>query len=159
MEDPAKVRDGASEVGETTIMPRFLGIDYGTKRIGLAVSDPKATMASPLKTVQSRGDVAQDVGALVAVVREYEIDELVVGLPLNMDGTEGKQAKITRAFGEALTHQTKLPVHYCDERLSSFAAEELLRPAQLTRKKKKASLDRVAAQVMLQAFLDARAKD
>jgi putative Holliday junction resolvase len=137
-------------------MPRFLGIDYGTKRIGLAVSDPEATMASPLTTVQSRGDVAQDVVGLAAVVQEYEIDELVVGLPLNMDGTEGKQAKITRAFGEALNRQTDLPVHYCDERLSSFTAEELLRPAELTRKKKKARLDRVAAQVMLQAFLDAR---
>ena len=138
-------------------MPRFLGIDYGTKRIGLAVSDPEATMASPLTTLQSRGDAAQDVVVLAAVVREYEIDELVVGLPLNMDGTEGKQAKITRAFGEALTHQTNLPVHYYDERLSSFTAEELLRPAELTRKKKKARLDGVAAQVMLQASLDARA--
>ena len=138
-------------------MPRFLGIDYGTKRIGLAVSDPEAAMASPLTTVQSRGDVGQDVVALAAVVREYEIDELVVGLPLNMDDTEGEQAKITRAFGEALTHQINLPVHYHDERLSSFTAEELLRPAELTRKKKKARLDRVAAQVMLQAFLDERA--
>ena len=138
-------------------MPRFLGIDYGTKRIGLAVSDPDATIASPLRTIQSRGDAGQDAMAVAAVAREYEVDELVVGLPLNMDGTEGEQAKICRTFGEALQRETGLPVSYCDERLSSFAADELLRPAELTRKKKKARRDRVAAQVMLQGFLEERA--
>ena len=140
-------------------MPRFLGIDYGTKRIGLAVSDPDATIASPLRTIQSRGDAGQDAMAVAAVAREYEVDELVVGLPLNMDGTEGEQVKISRAFGEALQRETGLPVSYCDERLSSFEADELLRPAELTRKKKKARRDRVAAQIMLQTFLDARFPD
>ena len=140
-------------------MPRFLGIDYGTKRIGLAVSDPDATIASPLRTIQSRGDAGQDAMAVAAVAREYEVDELVVGLPLNMDGTEGEQAKICRTFGEALQRETGLPVSYCDERLSSFAADELLRPAELTRKKKKARRDRIAAQITLQSFLDARCPD
>lgn len=137
-------------------MPRFLGIDYGTKRIGLAVSDPGATIASPLATIPSRGEVARDGKAIAAVAREYEVDELVVGLPLNMDGTEGEQARITRVFGDALGRRTGLPLHYCDERLSSFAAKELFRDVELTRKKKKARLDRVAAQVMLQGFLDER---
>ena len=138
-------------------MPRFLGIDYGSKRIGLAVSDPDATIASPLSTVESRGDAAQDAMAVAAAAREYEVDELVVGLPLNMDGTEGEQTKISRAFGAAVQRETGLPVTYHDERLSTFEADELLRPAELTRKKKKARRDRVAAQVMLQGFLEERA--
>ena len=137
-------------------MPRFLGIDYGTRRIGLAVSDPGATLASPLATIVSRGDVARDGKAVAAVAREYEVDEFVLGLPLNMDDSEGVQAGLTRVFGDALGVRTGLPIHYCDERLSTFAAEELLRPAELTRKKKKARLDRVAAQVILQDFLDKR---
>ena len=78
---------------------------------------------------------------------------LVLGLPLNMDGTVGPQAKLVQAFGTVLAAQTGLDVHYVDERLSSFAADELLRPAELTRKKKKGVQDAVAAAVILQTFL------
>ncbi len=135
-------------------MARFLGIDYGTKRIGLAVSDADARIVTPLTTLPTRGTPAESAAAVVALAKEYDVDAFVLGLPLNMDDTEGKQAKITRSFGAELTRLTALTVHYFDERLSSFAAEELLLPAELTRKKKKARLDRVAAQVILQSFLD-----
>ena len=138
-------------------MPRFLGIDHGSKRIGLAVSDPGATIASPLSTVAASGNLPDDIAAVLSRAKEYEIDAFVVGLPLNMDDTEGGQAKTVRRFGAELGRISGKPVHYWDERLSSRAAEELLRPAELTRKKRKARLDRVAAQVMLQGFLDARA--
>ena len=138
-------------------MPRFLGIDHGSKRIGLAVSDPGATLASPLSTVAASGNLSDEIAAVLSRAEEYEIDAFVVGLPLNMDDTEGDQAKTVRRFGAELGRVSGKPVHYWDERLSSRAAEELLRPAELTRKKRKARLDRVAAQVMLQGFLDARA--
>ncbi len=135
-------------------MTRYLGIDYGSKRIGLAVGDDGARLASPVSTIAARGDVAADVRAVLAVGAEYVVDEFVVGLPLNMDDSEGPQARVARTFGAALEGASGRAVHYFDERLSSHAAEELLRNAELTRKKKKARLDRIAAQVMLQGFLD-----
>ena len=136
-------------------MPRFLGIDHGTKRIGLAVSDPGATIASPLATLDAAAKLSDQVVAVLSCAREYEIDAFVIGLPLNMDDTEGNQAKTVRRFGAEMERISGKPVHYWDERLSSHAAEELLRPAELTRKKHKARLDRVAALVILQSFLDA----
>lgn len=137
-------------------MPRFLGIDHGSKRIGLAVSDPGATLASPLTTVVASGNLSAEVAAMLSCAKDYEIDAFVVGLPLNMDDSEGNQAKTVRRFGAELQRISGRPVYYWDERLSSHAAEELLRPAELTRKKHKARLDRVAALVILQGFLDAR---
>jgi len=140
-------------------MTRYLGIDYGTKRIGLAVGDPPSAPPAPLTTLASRGNVEDDARAVLGVAVQYDIAEFVVGLPLNMDDSEGPQATLTRRFGDALARAAGLPVHYVDERLSSFAAEELLRPAELTRAKKKARADRVAAQVILQTFLDSRPPD
>ena len=137
-------------------MPRFLGIDYGSKRIGLAVSNAEATIALPLTTLRASGNPAKNAAAVATQASKHDVHEFVVGLPLNMDDTEGAQAKLSRAFGAQLARATSLPVHYHDERLSSATAEELLRPAELTRKKKKARLDRIAAQVMLQSFLDER---
>lgn len=137
-------------------MPRFLSIDHGSKRIGLAVSDPGATLALPLTTIEASGDLSDQVAAVLSWAEEYEIDAFVVGLPLNMDDTEGNQAKAVRRFGAELQRISGKPVHYWDERLSSHAAEEMLRPAELTRKKRKARLDRVAALVILQEFLDSR---
>lgn len=138
-------------------MPRFLGIDHGSKRIGLAVSDPGATLASPLTTINASGNLSDEIAAVLSYVKDYDIDAFVVGLPLNMDDTEGNQAKAVRRFGTELGRVSGKPVHYWDERLSSHAAEDLLRPAELTRKKCKARLDRVAALVILQGFLDSQA--
>lgn len=135
-------------------MPRYLGIDYGTKRIGLAVGDSEGRLVTPLRMVQPGPALEAQVRAVLAAAAEYEIDGFVVGLPLNMDDTEGPQAKLTRAFGDALAGAAHLPVHYYDERLSSCAAEELLLDAELTRKKKRGRIDSVAAQVMLQGFLE-----
>ena len=151
-----------SRVRETTkptkiTMPRFLGIDHGSKRIGLAVSDPGATLASPLTTIDAATNFSDQVAAILSYAKEFEIDAFVIGLPLNMDDTEGNQAKTVRRFGAELLRISGKPVHYWDERLSSHAAEDLLRPAELTRKKRKARLDRVAAQIMLQEFLDSEA--
>lgn len=135
-------------------MTTYAGIDYGTKRIGVAIGSGDTGIASPLDTIASTGDRHRDAKAVAALIESFEVDALVVGLPLNMDDTEGPQAKTTRMFGEALAEASEKPVHYFDERLSSVEAEELIRPADLTRKRKKKRLDRVAAQVILQAFLD-----
>ena len=134
-------------------MASYLGIDYGTKRIGLAVGDDVTQTASPVTTVTAQGQADRDADAVAAVAEEYGAAAFVLGLPLNMDSTEGPQAKLVRAFGAVLAARAGLKVHYVDERLSSFAADELLRPAELTRKKKKGVQDAVAAAVILQTFL------
>ena len=136
-------------------MMRFLGIDYGTKRIGLAVADDQANLAVGVSTVSSGRSLIDNIQAVKTVGEDYGVDAFVVGLPLNMDDTESKQAKLTRAFGDKLAQLSVKTVHYFDERLSSVTADELLRPAELTRKKRKAVQDAVAAQVILQGFLDA----
>ena len=140
------------------VMPRYLGIDYGTKRIGLAISDPDGRMASPLSVVRARGDPQGDARAVMTAVEGYEAGEIVVGLPTNMDDTEGPQAKLTRSFGRAIGQVSGLPVHYWDERLSTFAADALIRPAELTRTQRRRRRDAVAAQLILQGFLDAHAE-
>ncbi len=138
-------------------MPRYIAVDYGSKRIGLAVGDADIRLATPLTTVAASGNLTTDAKAVLAHVDDYGADELVVGLPLNMDDTEGPQAKESRRFGEELARQSGKPVHYWDERLSSIEAVERLAPAELTTKKQRARVDRVAAQVILQEFLDAGA--
>ena len=135
-------------------MTVFLGIDYGAKRIGLAVGDTEMRIAAPLKTIDAASKIADQVRAVLTAAADYEVDALVVGLPLNMDGTEGDQAKLTRQFGSALAQATTKSVCYSDERLSSVTARELLQPAELSRKGESRAENAVAAQVMLQAYLD-----
>jgi putative Holliday junction resolvase len=133
----------------------YCGIDYGTKRIGLAISDPNGKIASPLCAVPANGTKETVLARIIEAVREYDVGGWVIGLPLNMDGTEGGQAKASRRFGEYVSQTTGMTAHYWDERLSSHAADEVLSQADLTWKKKKARRDAVAAQVILQSFLDA----
>lgn len=134
----------------------LLGIDYGSKCIGLAISDAAHRMALSLDTLDATPSAARNVEAIVKVANEHEVEAFVVGLPLNMNDSEGPQAKIIRAFGLELTKQSQRPVHYQDERLSSVTADDMLQPGDFTRKKHKARRDRVAAQVILQQFLDER---
>ena len=132
-----------------------MGIDYGTKRIGLALSDPGGKIASPLAVLQPRGDLDAQVRAVIAAGIEHDVERYVLGIPLNMDGTEGEQAKLTRAFGALLGRQSGKEVVERDERLSSRGADEHLAAAELTYKKRKARRDALAAQIILQGFLDA----
>ncbi len=137
-------------------MTRYLGIDYGSKRIGLAFASDDVDFASPVTMLETRGNMPSQVAAVASVASDYDVDTYVVGLPLNMDGTAGPQAEKTRRFGDALSRTTGQTVHYFDERLSTKAAEDMLRPADLTRKKLRAVRDAVAAQVILQGYMDAR---
>lgn len=136
-------------------MQRCLGIDHGSKRIGLAVGDTASGLATPLKKLESSGTAVGDAAQLKPIIEDYEIDILVVGLPFNMDGSEGGQAKLAREYGAVLARELGLPVEFWDERLSSAAADTLLdEREELTVKKRKARRDALAAQTILQGFLD-----
>jgi putative Holliday junction resolvase len=133
---------------------RLLGVDYGTVRVGLAVSDAGRKIASPLAVWERRGP-ARDAEYFRALVAAEEVAALVVGLPVHLDGREGAKAVEARAFGRWLAETTGLPVVFWDERFSTVEAESALWQAGLTHKRRKARRDRVAAQILLQAYLDA----
>ncbi len=135
-------------------MPRILGIDYGTRRIGAALSDPGRTMAFPAEVYTPRGP-EHDARHYRELVREHEVDRIVVGLPLHTTGREGQLAGMARTFGKWLAGVTGLPVYYFDERFTTIEAEQKLIDAGLTRQKRKALRDQLAAQIMLQTYLDA----
>jgi len=132
---------------------RYLGIDYGGKRTGVAICDEMEIVVSPYKIFQSD---AQLIANLKRLILEEGVDALVVGLPYNMDGSEGGQAKIVRKFTQQLQQACEIEIHYQDERLSSFAAKSMLEPAEMGWRKRKKVLDAVAAANILQAFLDAK---
>lgn len=133
---------------------RLLGIDFGTKRVGIAVSTWEQNIASPLENY-TRKNKDQDARHFVRIVQEYDIVGLVVGLPVHMSGDEGGKAREARAFGNWLAAETERPVSYWDERFTSSMAEEHLMAAELSKKKRKGRLDMLAAQILLQSFLEA----
>ena len=133
---------------------RHAGVDYGTRRIGLAVSDPEGKIASPLGQIAASRSFEKNASGVVAALADFDVDRWVVGLPLNMDGSEGTQAKISRTFADALSKLSGCEVHLWDERLSSAQADIHMAGSGLTRKKKKLRRDMLAAQVILQGFLD-----
>ncbi len=135
-------------------MGRLLGIDHGDVRIGIALSDETAFLASPLTTVRN-GKGA--IGEIVALVVEYAVETIVIGLPRNMDGSYGPATEKVRAFAEKLKAQTDVPVAEWDERLSTVSAHNDLREAGLDGRKRKDVVDKVAARIILQNYLDAQA--
>ena len=137
-----------------TAATRLLGVDFGRVRVGLAVSDPERRIASPLATYHRR-DTAKDAEFFRSLVVKEQVGALVVGLPVHLDGTEGQKAAEARAFGRWLGETTGLPVVFYDERFTTVEAESALWEAGLTHKRRKARRDRVAAQILLQAYLDA----
>ena len=130
---------------------RYLAIDYGAKRTGLAICDPDETVASPLTVIEGQKDLLKKIKD---VVEAENVEAIVLGLPLNMDDTVGSQAKLAFQFGEQLEKVLDIPVHFQDERLSTFGADEKLAAAELSRKKKKKRLDAIAAAEILEAFLE-----
>ncbi len=136
----------------------MLGVDYGSVRLGLAVSDAERRLASPL-AVHERCGPERDAAYFRALVETEEIGAIVVGLPVHCDGREGQKAAEARGFGAWLAEATGLPVRFWDERFSTAEAESALWQAGLTHKKRKARRDRVAAQILLQAYLDAGCPD
>ncbi len=134
-------------------MAIYLGCDVGTKTIGLAISDGLGMTASPLTTIR-RIKWSHDVEALKATISEYGITHCVVGLPINMDGSEGPRCQSVRAFARNVTQDTGLGVFFWDERLSSAAVERIMLAADLSRAKRAEHVDKLAAAYILQGFLD-----
>ncbi|GAH49229.1 unnamed protein product [marine sediment metagenome] len=130
---------------------RYLAIDYGDKRTGLAICDHAETIASPLAVIQGQKDLLKKIAD---VVETENVEAIVLGLPLNMDDSQGPQVKLVFKFADRLKEHLHIPVHFQDERLTSFSAEEKLAPAQFSRGKKKKRLDAIAAAEILEAFLE-----
>ncbi len=147
----------------TELAPRFgargalLGLDLGTKTIGVAVSDPDRKLATGVETI-ARKNFTVDAERLLALATERKIVGLVLGLPVNMDGSEGPRAQSTRAFARNLMKLTDLPIALWDERLSTAAVERQLIEADVSRKKRAAVIDQHAAAFILQGALDRLAR-
>jgi len=132
---------------------RTLGIDYGRKRLGLALSDENGILASPLSVYQRR-DLEGDLSSLDRLVKEKGAGNIIIGLPLNMDGSKGKMAMEVLSFSDRLSKKLELPVFTFDERYTSLEAERVLQEASLSRKQRKTARDSLAAVLILQGWLD-----
>ncbi|NVJ93933.1 MAG: Holliday junction resolvase RuvX [Methylocystaceae bacterium] len=134
---------------------RLLGLDLGTKTIGVAISDVMRMVASPVETLE-KGKFSKDVVKLKALIAKEEVGGIVLGLPREMDGTDGKRSQSTRAFASNLSREIDLPILLWDERLSTVAVERtLIGEADMTRKRRAEVVDRAAAAYILQGVLEA----
>lgn len=132
---------------------RLIGLDLGTKTIGLALSDLGRGIASPMETIK-RKKFTLDAEKLLDICARQQVGGIVLGLPLNMDGSEGPRVQATRAFARNLTQKTDLPITYWDERLSTAAVTRTLLEADSSRAKRAEAVDKMAAAFILQGFLD-----
>lgn len=146
----------ADPEGFISALPRHgvvAGLDLGTKTIGVALSDLRRSVATPVETIK-RVKFTQDAARLLDIAARREVAGFILGLPLNMDGTEGPRAQATRAFARNLSGLTDLPIGFWDERLSTVAAERALLEADTSRARRAEVIDHVAAGFILQGFLD-----
>jgi len=136
-------------------MKRKVALDVGDVRIGVAVSDMLGITANPRETYVRKGKTfEEDIAYFVNYAKIEDADAFVIGLPLNMDGTEGPRVEVTREFGDALKEASGLDIIYVDERLTTVSAENLLISADVRREKRKTVIDKVAATIILQSYLD-----
>jgi len=135
---------------------RILGLDFGSKTVGVAVSDGLLLTAQGVETIERKDEskLRKTCARIEELIAEYEVTEIVLGLPKNMNNTEGERVEKTKAFGEMLKRRTGLPVHYWDERLTTVAAEQILMESGVRRENRKAVIDKVAAGLILQGYLD-----
>ena len=137
---------------------RLMGLDVGTKTVGVALSDELGITAQALVTYRRTGATA-DLQGLLGLIVEHGVTGLVVGLPLHMNGEEGDRAVAARKLGDALGAQANIPVHYWDERLTTVAAQRALLEGDVSRAKRKEVIDQVAAVLILQGYLQSQAKE
>ncbi len=135
---------------------RILGLDYGARTVGVAICDPLGLTAQPLETVfrKEENKLRRTLARIEEICREYGVEKIVVGLPLNMDDSEGERAALARAFGDRLASRTGLPVFYEDERLTSVEAEEVLKESRVPPRERKQVIDQIAASLILRSFLE-----
>ncbi|HEY4904268.1 MAG TPA: Holliday junction resolvase RuvX [Candidatus Sulfotelmatobacter sp.] len=153
-----ETRDEEPEAGSRkpeAVSGRILGLDVGARRIGMAVSDPLGITAQGIETLQ-RKNKRTDLAALQSVIRKYGVIEIVVGLPLRMSGAEGIQSEKMQVFAEDLRKRCGLPVHLWDERLTSAEANRLLRETDISIEKRGKAVDRMAAVLILQGWMEHR---
>ncbi|MBZ4688045.1 MAG: putative holliday junction resolvase [Clostridiales bacterium] len=134
-------------------MKRFMGLDVGEKTIGVAVSDLLGITAQGVKTIK-RKELESDLRELKSLVDQYEVDTIIVGLPRNMNGSYGGSAQRAKEFGEILEKELNYKIVYWDERLSTVSAEKALLEADVSRKKRRGVIDKLAAVIILQNYLD-----
>ena len=131
---------------------RILGLDYGTKTVGVAVTDPLGMTVQPLETITRDSD-SSTLRRIEEIIKELDVEQIVLGLPLNMDGTEGERAACSREFGDMLERRTGLQVVMTDERLTTVEAEEILETCKVARKDYKKYVDSVAAVLILEDYV------
>lgn len=138
---------------------RIMGLDFGSKTVGVAVSDPLGITAQGVEIVRRKSEnkLRQTLARIEELILAYEVEELVLGYPKNMNGTEGERCEKTKEFKELLGKRTGLPVTLWDERLTTVAAEASMMEAGLDRQKRKEHVDEIAAVLILQGYMDARA--
>ena len=155
MSRPEVFENIAALVAALTMGQRLLGLDIGDKTIGLAISDPMFMIASPVKTIMRTKKFATAVAEMREIVKNEEVGGMLVGLPVSMDGTEGSRCQKTRDLTSEISMQLNLPVAFWDERLSTSAIERfLVTEADMTRKRRKDVVDKMAAGYILQGALD-----
>jgi putative Holliday junction resolvase len=134
---------------------RSLGLDIGDKRIGIALSDPLGILATPLQVLERKGNL-QDIGAILQIVKQNQVEQIIVGMPQSMDGTRGPQAEKVASFTDKLIGQSPVPVEFRDERLTTVTAKRMMEEAGTRRscKGKKMEYDAAAAAVILQSYLN-----
>ncbi len=137
---------------------RILGLDFGSKTVGVAVSDPLFLTAQALETISrnSENKLRRTLARIGEIISEYEVSRIVLGYPINMDGTEGERCSKTREFSETLTHRFGLPVTLVNEQLSTVEADEILGDMEVKKKDRKKYIDKIAAAIILQEYLDNR---
>jgi putative Holliday junction resolvase len=138
-------------------MPRIAAIDFGAVRIGIAITDPEQSFASPYETYMRRGEEG-DRRRFRRLVAEEQVELFVVGLPVHLDGRESQKSREARQFGQWLQEVTEVPVVFFDERFTTSEAEEFLLESQLSRKRRKERRDMLAAQILLSSFLESKTK-
>ncbi|MBI2470855.1 MAG: Holliday junction resolvase RuvX [Planctomycetes bacterium] len=132
---------------------RIIGIDYGEKRIGLAISDPLGITAQGLPTIE-RTHIQEDLQKIFTIIREKDVGEIIIGLPKHMNNTLGEKAQAVLAFADLIKKHVNIPVNTIDERLSTVMAHRAMLEGNLSRKKRKDRVDMIAAQLILQNYLD-----
>lgn len=137
---------------------RIMGLDYGAKTVGVAVSDPLFVTAQGIEIIRRKEEnkLRQTLARIETLIQEYEVEEIVVGLPVHLNASEGDRAQKTREFADWLFRRTGLPIHFQDERLTTAAADRVLEEAGIRRENRKAYVDKIAAVFILQVFLDER---
>ena len=146
---------GYTHNGEVMQYKRLMGVDYGDKRIGIALSDPLCNISSAFEVYQSKGE-DDGIAHLAELIKTYNVSDVAFGLPLNMDGSEGERALIHKRIGQKLEQIASVKVHFIDERLTSSEAEDYLKQSGMKWEKRKEVIDKISAQIILQTYMNSK---